>query len=314
VRLLRATAELADIAGPLHLAIGVFDGVHLGHRAVIECAVDSANASGGSAVVITFDPHPASVLRPEQAPALLTSSRHKLRLIAALGVTHALVVPFDVAFASTAPADFVISLASACRPLKQICVGENWAFGKGRSGDVNLLRLLGQAMRFEAVGVPSVAIDGAIVSSTAIRGAIQAGELATAAAMLGRHFSVFGTVQPGRQLARQFGFPTANVRPECEQLPPDGVYVVDVDLDGEIHAGIANVGLRPTVEENARERLVEVHLFDWHGELGGRDLEIAFLEFLRPEQKFPSLDALRAQIDADAAQARAIITARAGSA
>jgi riboflavin kinase / FMN adenylyltransferase len=170
--------------------------------------------------------------------------------------------------------------------------------------------MLGEAMRFEAIAVPSVSVGGETVSSTAIRGAIQAGDLENAAAMLGRNFSVFGTVQPGRQLARQLGFPTANVRPECEQLPPDGVYVVDIEVDGETWAGIANVGLRPTVEKDARERLVEAHLFNWTGELGGRDVEITFREFLRREERFPSVDALRAQIAADAAIAREVIAAR----
>jgi riboflavin kinase/FMN adenylyltransferase len=171
--------------------------------------------------------------------------------------------------------------------------------------------MLGQAMRFEAVGVPSVAISGETVSSTAIRGAIQDGDLATAATMLGRHFSVFGTVQAGRQLARQLGFPTANVRPECEQLPPDGVYTIDVDIDGETLPGIANVGLRPTVEKDAQERLVEGHVFDWSGDLVGRDVEIFFRDFLRREKKFSSLETLREQIATDARVARALIAARA---
>jgi riboflavin kinase/FMN adenylyltransferase len=306
VKVLEAIPDLAKVPGPLHLAIGVFDGVHLGHRAVIQCAVDAARTSGGSAVVITFDPHPASVLRPEQAPPLLTSTRHKLRLVAELGVTHALVVPFDPSFASTPPADFILSLVASCRPLQQICVGANWAFGKGRRGDVKLLRMLGDAMRFEAVGVPSVAYHGETVSSTAIRAAIQQGDLATAAHMLGRPFSVFGTVQRGKQLARALDFPTANVRPECEQLPPDGVYVVTVDTGTELRAGVANVGLRPTVEADAKERLVEAHLFDWNGDLVGHDLDITFYNYLRPEQKFPSIEALREQITADALQARAI--------
>lgn len=304
MKVLHAISELSSLPGPVHLAVGVFDGVHLGHRAVIERAVASAKRSGGTAAVITFDPHPATVLRPDSAPLLLTSTRHKLRLFSALGVTHTLVLPFDTAFASTAPADFVIALAGACKPLGQICVGENWAFGKGRSGTVALLQLLGLTLRFEAVGVPSVAVNGETVSSTAIRTAIQNGDLSAAASMLGRHFSIFGTVKPGRQLARKLQFPTANIQPECEQLPPDGVYVVEVAHPGGVQPGVANVGLRPTVEANAKERLVEAHLLDWHGELTGSDLEVTFLEFLRPEHKFPSIDALAAQIASDVEAAR----------
>jgi riboflavin kinase / FMN adenylyltransferase len=304
VNILRAIADLKALPGPLHLAIGVFDGVHLGHRAVIEQAVESARASGGTAVVVTFDPHPATVLRPDQAPALLTSTRHKLRLLAALGVSHTLVLSFDEAFSKTAPADFVEHLAAMCNPLRQICVGETWAFGKGRAGNLELLRALGRKLGFEATGVESVALDGEVVSSTAIRSAIQRGNLTTAARMLGREFSIFGTVQTGRQLARTLGFPTANIRPECEQLPPDGVYVVGARLNGFSHAGVANIGLRPTVEQDEAERLLEVHLFDFVGDLVGRDLDVTFRAFLRSERKFASIEALREQITADVAQAR----------
>jgi riboflavin kinase / FMN adenylyltransferase len=298
-------ADLKELPGPHFLAIGVFDGVHLGHRAVIECAARAADQAGGTAVVVTFDPHPATVLRPDQVPALLTSTRHKLRLLSGLGIAHTLVLPFDEAFSRTPPAEFVAHLVAECQPLRQICVGENWAFGKGRSGNIELLRNLGTKLSFDAVGVKSVTIDGEVVSSTAIRAAIQEGNLAAAARMLGRRFSVFGTVYSGRQLARTLGFPTANVRPECEQLPPNGVYTVEVSLAGGDYVGVANVGLRPTVEKQATERLVEVHLFDFAGELGGEDLDVTFCTFLRPEQKFPGIDVLRDQIAKDVAQARA---------
>lgn len=310
MKLLRSISELSELPGPIHLAIGVFDGVHLGHQAVIAQAVQSAAESKGTAVVVTFEPHPASVLRPGQAPASLTSNRHKLLLLASLGVTHTLVLPFDDSLASTPPADFILALAAACKPLQQICVGENWVFGKGRKGDVRLLNMLGQAMRFSVVAVPSVSIEGHAVSSTSIRTAIQGGEVYTAGHMLGRPYSIIGTVQSGKQLARQFGFPTANVRPECEQLPPDGVYVVEVGVEGEWWPGIANVGLRPTVEKNAKERLVEAHVFDWSGELVGHDLEIIFREFIRPEVEFDSVDSLRLQISTDARNARAIANSR----
>ena len=304
MNLLRAISDLKALPGPLHLAIGVFDGVHLGHSAVIERAVHSARASDGIAVVVTFDPHPATVLRPDQAPALLTSTRHKLRLLVALGVSHTLMRPFDDAFSKTPPAEFVSQLAAACRPLRQICVGVNWAFGKGRAGNLNLLCALGEKLGFDATGVESVTMDGEAVSSTAIRAAIQRGNLTSAARMLGREFSIFGTVQAGRQLARTLGFPTANVRPECEQLPPDGVYLVSANLNGISHVGIANIGLRPTVEPNATERLLEVHLFDFVGELVGRDLDVTFRTFLRSEKKFASVEALQKQIVADVARAR----------
>ena len=304
VNVLHSIAELAELPGPIFLAIGVFDGVHLGHRAVIEHALRAAETSGGTAAALTFDPHPAAILRPQLAPALLTSTRHKLRLLAQLGVRHALVVTFDAGFAATPPEEFICRLAESARPLRQICVGEDWAFGKGRKGDLALLRRLGAALGFDAIGLPAVAVDGTTVSSTVIRSAVEAGDLALAKRMIGRDFSVMGTVAEGKKLGRTLGFPTANLRPESEQLPPNGVYAVRVAIDGKSLDGIANIGIRPTVSPQATERVIEVHLFDFSGELYGCDLEVTFLRFVRPEQKFPSLDALRCQIASDVASVR----------
>ena len=307
VNILRSISDLSDLVGPLHLAIGVFDGVHIGHRAVIEHALAAADATHGTAVVVTFDPHPAQVLRPDRAPLLLTSTRHKLRLLAQLGVADTLVISFDTTFAATPPAEFVVALAAASRPLRQICVGQDWAFGKARAGNVTLLTELGAKLGFDVEGVAGVSIQGEPVSSTAIRAAVQTGDLAAAARLLGRPFSIFSTVIDGRQLARTLGFPTANLRPECEQLPPNGVYAVRATVDGQEYPGVANIGVRPTVTNGAAELLLETHLFDFSGDLYGRDMEVYFHEFLRPEQKFPSLPALQAQIAQDAAQARKIL-------
>lgn len=295
---LTAITDLAALPGPIAIAAGVFDGVHLGHRAVISSALDFAAANNGSAVVLTFDPHPTSVLRPGNASPLLTSTRHKLRILKALGVQHTLVIPFDKAFAATEPADFICQLAGAC-PLRRICVGEDWAFGKGRAGNLTLLTEIGPQLGFTASGIPSVTIDGQPVSSTAIRAAIQTGDIAAAQRLLGREFSLFGTVIAGNQLGRTIGFPTANIRPENEQLPPNGVYAVTATLGKTNIPGVANIGLRPTVEAAASERLLEVHLFDFTGDLYGADLEVHFRHFIRPEQKFASLDALKLQISAD---------------
>ena len=300
---LTAIADLAALPGPIAIAAGVFDGVHLGHRAVISSALEFAAANHGSAVVLTFDPHPTSVLRPGNASPLLTSTRHKLRILKALGVQHTLVIPFDKAFAATEPADFIHQLAAAC-PLRQICVGEDWAFGKGRAGNLALLTALGPQLGFTASGTPSVAIAGQPVSSTAIRAAIQSGDLPTAQRLLGREFSLFGTVIAGNQLGRTIGFPTANIRPENEQLPPNGVYAVTAELGNKRIPGVANIGLRPTVQDADKERLLEVHLFDFTSDLYGADLEVHFRHFIRPEQKFASLEALKAQIATDAAVAR----------
>jgi riboflavin kinase/FMN adenylyltransferase len=304
VNVLRSISELSALTGPIHLAIGVFDGVHIGHRAVIEHACASADDSHGTAVVVTFDPHPAQILRPGRAPLLLTSTRHKLRLLAQLGVADTLVISFDLTFAATPPETFVRELAAACRPLQQICVGADWAFGQGRSGNVALLMDLGAKLGFGVEGVEGVSVNGEPVSSTAIRAAVQAGDLESASRFLGRPFSIFSTVIDGRRLGRTLGFPTANLRPESEQLPPNGVYAVRATVGAKEYHGVANIGVRPTVTNGDAELLLETHLFDFSGDLYGQDMEVHFLKFLRPEQKFPSLDALKAQIAEDSAAAK----------
>lgn len=304
---LRSIAELGKIPGPLFLAIGVFDGVHLGHRAVIERALSDARKEAGTAVVVTFDPHPIRLLRPQLAPRLLTSTPHKVRLIRALGVTQLLIIPFDRSFAATPPADFIRALAAAARPLREVCVGFEWSFGKDRAGNLALLEELGQELGFDEVGVPAVEIGGKVVSSTLIRGAVETGDLAEAARLLGREYTILGTVTKGAQLGRQLGFPTANLSAHNEQFPPNGVYAVEVARGSQTLRGVANIGVRPTLENASGERLIEVHLFDFAEDIYGEDLEVTFRRFLRPEQKFPSLDALRTQIAADAMNARAAL-------
>ena len=302
---LTSISELAGIREPVFLAVGVFDGVHLGHRAVIDRALSDARSSGGAAVAVTFDPHPIRVLRPERAPRLLTSTPHKLRLIRALGVPHLLVIPFDLVFAATPPDEFIRQLSAACA-LREICVGHQWSFGKGRAGNLELLSRLGPQLGFDAVGVPAVDIDGEVVSSTLIRHAVESGDLAKAARLLGREFTVLGTVIRGEQLGRKLGFPTANLAAHNEQFPPNGVYAVEARRNGTLLRGVANIGVRPTLAAPDGQRLLEVHLFDFADEIYGEDLEVSFRRFLRPEQKFPSLDSLREQIARDVESARAV--------
>jgi riboflavin kinase / FMN adenylyltransferase len=299
--------ELAAVPGPIFLAIGVFDGVHLGHRAVIERALSDAQSGGGTAVVATFDPHPLRVLRPEKAPRILTSTPHKLRLIRALGVEYLLVLPFTREFADTEPDKFLRDLAGAGRPLREICVGHEWCFGRNRAGNLALMAEIGRELGFDEVGVPAVQIDGEVASSTLIRSAIEAGDLARAARFLGREYAILGTVVRGDGIGRKLGFPTANLAAHNEQFPPNGVYAVDVQRNGTKLRGVVNIGVRPTVANASGERLLEVHLFDFSGDIYGEDIEVAFRKFLRSEQKFPSLDALKAQIAEDVATARAYL-------
>ncbi len=307
MKVLRSIGALSTVPGPVFLAIGVFDGVHLGHRAVIRRALDDASQSGGTAVVVTFDPHPARVLRPGNAPRLLTSTPHKIRLIRDLGVPHLLVIPFDREFAATAPEAFIHALSGAARPLREICVGFEWSFGKNRAGNLALLDKLGAQLGFEEVGVPAVEIDGEVVSSTLIRAAVEVGDLDKAARLLGRDYTILGTVVEGDRLGRRLGFPTANLAAHNEQFPPDGVYAVEIQRGAARHRGVANIGVRPTVKAAAGERILEAHLFDFEADIYGEEIEIFFRKHLRPEKKFTGLDELRAQIERDASEARKIL-------
>jgi riboflavin kinase/FMN adenylyltransferase len=303
MRILHSIAELKALPGPLFLAIGVFDGVHLGHQAVINRAIQDAAAHNGRAVVVTFDPHPIRVLRPDLAPLLLTATKHKAELIAKLGVTALLIIPFTKEFAALEARDFIHELYSASQPLRGIYVGHQWSFGHRRSGNLDLLQRLGDEWGFDEVGIPAVEMDGIVVSSTAIRHAVASGELAKAARLLGRPYTVQGTVVEGKKLGRTLGFPTANLGVHNEQLPPDGVYAVATSWNGEMLAGVLNIGLRPTVAEGLA-RTIEVHLLDFSGDLYGQDLEITFQEYLRGEKKFAGLEALQTQIAEDVANTR----------
>lgn len=306
MNVLRSISELSTVPGPVYLAIGVFDGVHLGHRAVIEHALHDARRSNGTAVVVTFDPHPMRVLRPEKAPRLITATRHKLQLVCALGVEHLLVVPFTKDFAATPPGEFVRQLHACCRPLREICVGHEWSFGRDRAGNLTLLKSIGDELGFDEVGVRAVQVDGEIVSSTLIRAAIEAGDLDRAARFLGRKYSILGTVVHGDGIGRKLGFPTANLSAHNEQFPPNGVYVVQALLggNGDTLPGVVNIGVRPTIEHSSGERTLELHLLDFTGDLYGRDIEVIFQKHLRPEKRFDGIEELRAQIDRDVAEAR----------
>lgn len=308
MRVLRSIPELAQIPGPVFLAIGVFDGVHLGHQAVISTSARHAAEAGGTAVVVTFDPHPAKVLRPTESKRLLTATDHKIALIRDLGVSYLLVLKFDREFAATSPDEFVRQLAAAAHPLQEICVGQEWSFGKNRAGNLGLLKTLGAELHFGVVGVESVMHEGRVVSSTAIRQAVESGDLPLAAQMLGREYTVLGTVESGQQLGRSLGFPTANLSAHSEQFPPNGVYAAEANLEGKKLRGVINLGVRPTVQGGVATRLLELHLFDFDRDIYGRDVEVRFLRYLRPEQKFENLAALREQIARDVTAAQQAFT------
>jgi riboflavin kinase/FMN adenylyltransferase len=305
MEILRSISELSKLGGPIFLAIGVFDGVHRGHQAVISTSAEHARIESGIPVVVTFDPHPMKVLRPSHAPHLLTATEHKIGLIRDLGVRHLLILKFDKAFAATAPEDFVQQLVTHAKPLREICVGHEWSFGKGRRGNLALLRKLGAQFDFQVVGIPAVTLaNGEPVSSTAIRQAIQTGDFGKAAEMLGHEYTILGTVVPGERLGKKIGFPTANLSAHSEQFPPNGVYFAQATVDGASYPGLINLGYRPTINSSQSERVLEIHLLDFNSDIYGRDVEVRFIRYLRPEQKFENLDALTQQIERDVQQAR----------
>ena len=301
---LRSVPELSKLRGPIFLAIGVFDGVHLGHQSVISTSISHARSAGGTPVVITFDPHPLKVLRPHHAPHLLTATQHKIALIRDLGVEHLLIINFDKKFAATPPESFIEQLVTHSKPLREICVGYEWSFGKDRRGNLDLLKKLGAQNHFDVVGISAVKVGGAVVSSTAIRRAVEKGDLARAAAMLGREYTILGTVVPGDNLGKKLGYPTANLSAHSEQFPPNGVYLAEAQIHGALHHGVVNLGYRPTVSSGKAERVLEIYLLDFDRNIYGEDVEVRFGRYLRPERKFDSLEALVRQIELDVRQAR----------
>jgi riboflavin kinase / FMN adenylyltransferase len=306
MKILASIKELRDLTGPTHLAIGVFDGIHLGHQAVIQCALESARRESGKAIVVTFHPHPVRLLRPEKAPRLLTSTQHKIRLVERFGADAMLILNFTKEFAATPPTLFVEQLATFSNCLKTICVGEEWSFGANRAGSVDLLKELAGRFSYRLGSISPVVHENRVVSSTWIRAAVESGDLRTAAQLLGRPFTILGTVAPGKQLGRQLGFPTANLKAHNEQFPPNGVYAARAWVHGATFGGVVNIGVRPTIENEAGERLLELHLFGFNEEIYGRDVEVEFLSYLRPEKKFSGIAELRTQIEQDAAEARRI--------
>ena len=309
MKILDSIGGLSGLKGPIVLAAGTFDGVHLGHRALIRRAMEEASSCGGTAVVMTFDRHPASLLRPEQAPKLLTRNDEKISLLQEMKVPALLMLEFTTDLARVPARDFIVSLVAAAGPLHALCVGHEWFFGKGGEGNVALLKSLGKEQGFEVIQIDPVAVAGSPISSTRIRTAISTGNLAEAAFCLGHPYLLSGAVISGAGLGSKIGFPTANLDITGMQLPPNGVYAVKVSRGAATLSGVCNIGLRPTVDASATVPVVEVHLFDLAADLGGEKLSLEFLKFLRPEQKFTGLEELKEQIAKDCSEARAILGA-----
>jgi riboflavin kinase/FMN adenylyltransferase len=291
------------------ITIGAYDGVHLGHLAVIAEVRRRAAEAGARAVVVTFDRHPASVVRPESAPKLLTDLDQRLELLDASGVDASVLITFDEVRANESPNEFVQEVLVDCLRTRTVVVGEDFHFGRHREGNVSLLRELGDRDDFDVCPIELVArVDGVDepVSSTAIRRALAGGDVEVAESMLGRPFEARGVVVVGDQRGRLLGFPTANVEvPNAMCLPADGVYAGWYERpDGDVLPCAINLGRRPTFYEHADHSLLEAHLLDFQGDLYGERARVRFTHFLRSERKFDGIDALVAQLKHDVEHAR----------
>jgi riboflavin kinase / FMN adenylyltransferase len=307
MKVLSAARDLQPGSRKVCAAIGMFDGVHLGHQQVIRQTVEDARQQDGLALVITFDRHPNAVIAPEKTPPLIHSLPQKLRAIQSLGVHATWLIEFDPTFSQVSGDAFARSLARDLGRLHSLCVGSAFTFGHQRSGNVALLKKLGQELGFQVHGLAAVSLGGRAVSSTRIRESIRAGGFDLAGQLLGRTYALAGTVRRGDQLGRQLGFPTANLEVAGLVLPPRGVYAVRAQVGDGQHDAVLNIGVRPTLELAQPPVQVEAHLLDFAGDLYGQELEATFVARIRDEQRFASLEALRAQIGRDIQTARRLL-------
>jgi riboflavin kinase/FMN adenylyltransferase len=293
------------------LTIGNFDGVHRGHQAMLARLRQRAQALGLRACVLTFEPHPLELFAPQTAPTRLTSLREKLELLAAEGIECVQVNRFDRAYANRSPQDFIEQVLLAGLGMRWLLIGDDFRFGARRAGDFALLKEASAKYGFGLEAMPTVGHEGVRVSSSAVRAALAAGRLDAAEALLGRPYSISGRVVHGDKLGRQIGYPTANVQLRHNRPPLSGIFAArTIDGEGQVRYGAASLGLRPTVDNSGRAKL-EVHLFDFDGELYGRHLRVEFMHKIRDEEKFPNLEALKARIGLDCDIAREFFAAQA---
>ncbi len=300
--------HLSEVVGipakPLHVAVGMFDGVHLGHRAVIDAAIQSARRSSGLSGVLTFWPHPSALFRPETPTRLIISSATKARLLTAAGVDFVITQRFTPEFAQIEAEEFIPYLKKYLPRLSALYVGENWRFGRGRRGDIAMLIAQAKLHGVAVVSAQRINHNGEAISSTRIRDCLEAGQIEEANSLLGYTYFAEGVVTPGKSLGRDLGFPTLNVPWQPELRPRYGVYVVQVSgpKSAGRYGGVANYGLRPTVETSDEPR-IEVHLLGACPFAGGDTVQIDWLKFLRPEMKFGSVSELTTQIAQDRVEA-----------
>lgn len=303
MKIYRDLGKVGTLPDPV-VAIGNFDGVHLGHQRIIEIITSRARELGGTSVVMTFDPHPLTILRPVGRPPLIMPLSEKIRVLSTLGLQVLLIVPFTREFAGVTAEQFVEELLGRSLKAREVYIGTNFHFGRGGVGDFGLLRSEGSRLGIRVERVPVVLHDSQPISSTRIRGNIERGAVDRAAAMLGREYAIRGLVVHGRGRGAGLGFSTANLSTDNELIPAEGVYVTRAEVSGTTYPSVSNVGDRPTFGE--AERVVEAHLLDYKGpELYGRTMRLAFCCRLREERRFDSPGALTAQIKKDVSATRA---------
>ena len=283
------------------LALGNFDGLHRGHLKIIERVRRGAAEHGGTPMAMTFDPHPPRVVRPDKAPPLLMTKAQRLDALHAAGIRCVAVVRFTHDLSMWDPETFVRTVLVEWLRVSEVWVGANFLFGHGRSGNFSVMRTLGQRFGFRADKIDPVRYKDFVVSSTRIRRLIAEARVDEAGALLGHPYYIDGTVVEGRRRGRELGFPTANLHTENELLPPFGVYATTATIDGAVHAGITNIGVRPTFGETAVT--VETHLLRFAGDVYGKRVRLGFVQRLRDERRFEDVDALRAQVEADCLRA-----------
>jgi len=307
MKIARHMSELRQNKRPICLAVGFFDGVHLGHQNVLRRTIEHARKIGGEAWAMTFDPHPLKILNPDVAPLILTTSPHKLQLLEEFGLDGCLLIPFNRKFASLQASAFLKRIERDIPTLSAIFMGHDWHFG--HKGQGNHQMLCAWAKLHPGISIhqiEAVQRGGKPISSTRIRNTIIAGKLAESTALLGRPYSILGSIQHGNHIGRKIGYPTANLDPSNEAHPPTGIYAIQALFDGESCPGIVNFGFRPTISP-LKSALLEVHLFGVKPNLYGRQIEVFFLRKLRNEKKFPNLETLIRQIRKDVIQARQIL-------
>src|ERR687894_768338 len=298
MRLFHGT-DNAEIARPTVLTLGVFDGLHLCHQLIVRTVVERARAAGAVPTVVPFDPHPRAVLPPESAPPLLQTFDQKIEALGVLGVEQAIVVRFTPEFARVSAEEFLRDVVHERLQAREVYLGRGFAFGRGREGNIELLRRVSRELGFHADEAPEVRLRGQRISSSRIRELLADGRVNLARRMLGRPYGVEGRVVRGMERGRALGFPTANLSPQNRVIPQSGVYITATLIEGAWRRSITNIGTRPTFKDASAQVSVETYVMNWTGDLYGDVVRVRFLHRLRAEQKFAGIEELKRQIELD---------------